>query len=178
MSRTGDRDGDGDGEIKAGAESVKADPSLSSSSSSGLKEREDGSVRIGLVSRPKEERYQSVSTAQVENLLSLQKGKNQEELEQALTTQRSLTSELQELTDMIKNTSLRIQETVKLQTNDLVTIQEASTLNVEEIAKQVESMNKKETEMQSSIFTTIINLVLFLGLFLITILVIRFFPKP
>ena len=119
-----------------------------------------------------------VTSDRIQELLQMQQDTFQSEMDQEHNLQQEITSDLCTLTDMLRETTIRMQENIRKQNMDLVEIQQEASENVELLAEQQSRMNKKHDEMSMSFYSTLVLIVSSLGLFILTFIVIRLFPKP
>ena len=119
-----------------------------------------------------------VTSDRIQELLQMQQDTFQSEMDREQNLQQEITSDLCTLTDMLKETTIRMHENIRKQNMDLVEIQQEASENVELLAEQQLRMNRKHDQMSMGFFSTLVLILSSLGLFILTFIIIRLFPKP
>jgi hypothetical protein len=114
----------------------------------------------------------------IKNLLNMQKVISQEETEVERKMQAMLTEELTIMTHSLKTNTTRIHDMIVEQNVQLESIAEAAEGNIEELNKQRKNMTKREEEVSTSLWSSVINIVIAVVVFIFALIVIRIFPKP
>ena len=108
----------------------------------------------------------------------MQKVISQEETEVERKMQAMLTEELTIMTHSLKTNTTRIHDMIVEQNVQLESIAEAAEGNIEELNKQRKNMTKREEEVSTSLWSSVINIVIAVVVFIFALIVIRIFPKP
>ena len=120
----------------------------------------------------------TTSAEKIQNLLIQQKTILSKELEDEKRSQDILALELADLTNVLKEATLNMHQSVYQQNIQLDQIQHHAVENVEELERQKKKMTEREKVMKSSIWGTFGSIIWVIVLFIVTYIVIRLFPKP
>lgn len=141
--------------------------------------KDDGSEPRIHISETKDSSSGSVSSsADIQSLLLQQKNISAREIAEEEKSQRELTSELLELTGVLKENTVLMNETITVQNKQLESIYHHAEDNVEELDEQRDKMNKQQQLQSSSLWSTVWALLTVFACFSLTYGVIRAFPKP
>jgi len=120
----------------------------------------------------------TTSAEKIQNLLNQQKTLLSKELEEEKRSQDILALELSDLTNVLKEATLSMHQSVHQQNIQLDQIQHHAVENVEELERQKKKMTEREKVMKTSIWGTFGSVIWVVVIFIITYIVIRFVPKP
>lgn len=120
----------------------------------------------------------TTSAEKIQSLLNQQKTLLSKELEEEKKSQDILALELADLTNVLKEATLSMHQSVHQQNIQLDQIQHHAIENVEELERQKNKMSEREKVMKTSLWGTFGSVIWVIVLFLVTYIVIRFVPKP
>jgi len=121
---------------------------------------------------------EKTSPDRTQGLLNMQKAITREETETERRMHDLLTSELSEMTETLKGSTMRIHEMIVTQNELLDEIQQDAGENIEELNEQRKVVTKREQEATTSLWATIINIVFAFAVFIVALVIIRIFPEP
>lgn len=119
----------------------------------------------------------ALSPVHTQGLLNMQKVISREETETERRMHNMLTEEISTMTETLKGSTVRIHEMIAGQNVMLEGIAQSAAENIEELNDQRKAVAQKEKEATTSLFTTVLNVVVAFSALVMALIVIRIFPK-
>lgn len=114
----------------------------------------------------------------ISSLLQQQKDLSAQDIESERISHELLAKELGEMTDVLKDATLKMQESISLQNVKLDVIHKAAEENVDAILDQRKQINKSGKVMTKSLYSSLSSMFILIISFLVCYICIRIFPNP